>query len=91
MKQLEYASFQALKTENEKLSYKIYSLNNGKMDFTSYLKDFKLNSLNKKSFFIDRKNKIIYELDKRKVKIKYIFLIKENMLDVNGKTYYIYK
>ncbi len=91
MKQLEYSSFQALKQENERLSYKIYSLNNGKMDFSSYLKDFKLNSLNKKSFFIDRKNKTIYEIDKRKVKIKYIFLIKENILDVNNKTYYIYK
>lgn len=91
MKQLEYVSFQALKQENKRLNYKIYSLKDGKMDFSSYLKDFKLNSLNKKSFFIDRKNKIIYELDKRKCKIKYIFLIKENMINVNDKTYYFYK
>ena len=91
MKQLEYVSLQALKRENEKISYKIYSLNNGKMDFSDFLKDFNLKCLNKKSFYIDRKNKTIYEMDKRKCKIKYIFLIQENIIDVNNKTYYIYK
>lgn len=89
MKQLEYVSFQAIKRESEKTSYKIYSLNNGKMDFSEFEKTIK--NMNKKSLFIDRKSKTIYEIDKRKCKINYIFLIKENILDVNNKTYYIYK
>lgn len=91
MKQLEYVSLQALKRENERKGYTVYSLKGGKMDFSDFEKT--IDNMNRRSLFIDRKNNTIYELNFRKVKIDCVLKVSEKMLEIhflNNKTYYFY-
>lgn len=92
MKQLEYVSLQALRRENERRSYTVYSLKWGKMDFSEFEKT--IENMNRRSLFVDRTNNTIYELNFRKIKVNYVLKISDKMLEVgflNNKTYYFYK
>lgn len=92
MKQLEYVSLQALRRENERRSYTVYSLKCGKMDFSEFEKT--IENMNRRSLFVDRTNNTIYELNFRKIKVNYVLKVSDKMLEVgflNNKTYYFYK